>query len=138
MEAWGVDDFNLKNFQLDTAAIQAAIEQEQIDRRRGALERQESRKHPREAVSAGVFDEGPDDYQVWTATPVITLWHDARAISDGVSESCGRSGFSEAAELPKYFHPVMHAAWSILSRSVRIHQGHCCSSAGLKVVQSPA
>lgn len=64
MEAWGADDFNLKDFQLDTAAIQAAIEQEQIDRRRGALERQESRKHPREAASAGVFDEGPDDYQV--------------------------------------------------------------------------
>ena len=64
MEAWGADDFNLKDFQLDTAAIQAAIEQEQIDRRRGALERQESRKHPRETASAGVFDEGPDDYQV--------------------------------------------------------------------------
>ena len=64
MEAYGTDDFNLKDFQLDTAAIQAAIEQEQLDRRRGALERQESRKHPRDNTAAGVFDDGPDDYQV--------------------------------------------------------------------------
>ncbi len=64
MESYRAGGLDLKDFELDVQAILQAAEEEAANKRRKTLEREESRKHPRETAAAGVFDDGPDDFQV--------------------------------------------------------------------------
>ena len=64
MGSYRAGGLELKDFELDVQSILAAAEQEAANKRKKTLEREESRKHPREAAAAGVFDDGPDDFQV--------------------------------------------------------------------------
>lgn len=62
MERYRAGNLDLKDFELDVQAILAAHEREGANKRKKTLERDSTCRQ-----AAGVFDDGPDDFQVHAA-----------------------------------------------------------------------